>query len=181
LCFCFYAFTCAVCVIYKGYQQIRLGLAVQDCCVSLKQDFFLGFFKFLSTTPLPAYCSSVNQCCSILLQDEINICSIEELFGVSVMERDGDLFQVILNRQSDPPEVISSHRYSFVVCIAQYLFCLRVHLSLKQAPLWSSSSVLDHRSLPPCSNLGVGISEGCFIFDLAALPLWRSLGPFSLP
>ena len=23
----------------------------------------------------------------------------------------------------------------------------------------------------PCSNLGVGISEGCFIFDYASLPL----------
>ena len=23
----------------------------------------------------------------------------------------------------------------------------------------------------PCSNLGVGISEGCFIFDFASLPL----------
>ena len=26
-------------------------------------------------------------------------------------------------------------------------------------PLWSSGSMLDHRSLPVCSNLGVGISE----------------------
>ncbi|KAK2151036.1 hypothetical protein LSH36_378g02051 [Paralvinella palmiformis] len=43
---------------------------------------------------------------AIFIPDEINICSIEELFGVSVMERDGDLFQVILNRQSDPPEVL---------------------------------------------------------------------------
>jgi len=23
----------------------------------------------------------------------------------------------------------------------------------------------------PCSNLGVGISEGCFVFDFASLPL----------
>ena len=40
-----------------------------------------------------------------------------------------------------------------------------------RVPLWSSSSVLDHRSLPPCLNLRVGISEGCFIFDFASLPL----------
>ena len=29
--------------------------------------------------------------------------------------------------------------------------------------------VTDHYH--PCSNLGVGISEGCFIFDFASLPL----------
>jgi len=30
----------------------------------------------------------------------------------------------------------------------------------------------------PCSNLGVGISEGCFVFDFASLPLevaWHQL------
>ena len=37
---------------------------------------------------------------------------------------------------------------------------------------WSSGSVLDHRShYHPCSNLDVGISEGCFILDVASLPL----------
>ena len=36
-----------------------------------------------------------------------------------------------------------------------------------RAPLQSSGSVLDH----PGANLGVGISEGCFFFDLASLPL----------
>jgi len=30
---------------------------------------------------------------------------------------------------------------------------------------------LDHRLLPPSSNLGVGISKACFIFDFASLPL----------
>ena len=38
-------------------------------------------------------------------------------------------------------------------------------------PLWSSDSILDHRSLPPCSNPGVGISEGCFVFHFVSLPL----------
>jgi len=38
-------------------------------------------------------------------------------------------------------------------------------------PPWSSGSVLDYRLLPPCSNLGVGISEGCFVFDFTSLPL----------
>ena len=33
----------------------------------------------------------------------------------------------------------------------------------------SCGSVLNHRS--PCSNLGVGLSEGCFIIDFASLPL----------
>ena len=32
-----------------------------------------------------------------------------------------------------------------------------------------TGSALDHRSLPP--EFSVGISEGCFIFDLASLPL----------
>ena len=41
----------------------------------------------------------------------------------------------------------------------------------QMAPPWSSGSVFDRRSLPPCSNLGVGISEGCFIFDFPSLPL----------
>jgi len=31
--------------------------------------------------------------------------------------------------------------------------------------------VLGHKSLPQCLNLGVGISEGCFIFEFASLPL----------
>ena len=31
--------------------------------------------------------------------------------------------------------------------------------------------MLDHRSLPPCSNLSMGIPEGCFILDFASLPL----------
>ena len=39
------------------------------------------------------------------------------------------------------------------------------------SPPWSSSSVLDHRSLPPCSNPGVDISEGCFILDFAPFSL----------
>ncbi|KAK2147741.1 hypothetical protein LSH36_538g01023 [Paralvinella palmiformis] len=39
------------------------------------------------------------------------------------------------------------------------------------APPWSSGSVLNYRSLPPCSNLGMGISEGCFVFDFTSLPL----------
>jgi len=43
--------------------------------------------------------------------------------------------------------------------------------AFNRVPPCSSGSVLDHRSLPPCSNLGVGISEGCFIFDFASLPL----------
>ena len=30
---------------------------------------------------------------------------------------------------------------------------------------------LDHISLPPSSNLNMGISEGCFIVDFASLPL----------
>ena len=38
-------------------------------------------------------------------------------------------------------------------------------------PPWSSGSVLDHKSLPLCSNIGVGIAEGCFISDFASLPL----------
>ena len=39
-------------------------------------------------------------------------------------------------------------------------------------PPWSNGSVLDQRSLSPVSsNLGVGISEGCFILDFASLPL----------
>jgi len=37
--------------------------------------------------------------------------------------------------------------------------------------LSSSGSALDHRSLLLCSNLGMGISEGCFIFDFTSLPL----------
>jgi len=32
-------------------------------------------------------------------------------------------------------------------------------------------SVLDHRSLPQSLNLGVAISQGCFIFDFISLPL----------
>ena len=40
-----------------------------------------------------------------------------------------------------------------------------------RAPPWSTGSMFDHRSLPPRSNLGVGISEGCFIFDFASSPL----------
>ena len=36
---------------------------------------------------------------------------------------------------------------------------------------WSSGSMLDHRSLPLCSNPGMGISEGCFIFDFTSLSL----------
>jgi len=40
-----------------------------------------------------------------------------------------------------------------------------------RAPPWSSDSMLDHRSLSPCSNLSMGISESCFIFDFASLPL----------
>ena len=36
---------------------------------------------------------------------------------------------------------------------------------------WSSGSVLDHRSLPPVLKSRRGIAEGCFIFDLASLPL----------
>ena len=43
--------------------------------------------------------------------------------------------------------------------------------SFQRAPPWSSSSVLDHRSLPQCSNPIVGISEGFFIFDFTSLPL----------
>ena len=39
------------------------------------------------------------------------------------------------------------------------------------APLWSSGTSWDYRSLPLCSNLGAGISEGCFVFDFASLPL----------
>ena len=42
---------------------------------------------------------------------------------------------------------------------------------LPRVPPWSSGSVLDHRSLPPCSNPGVGISEGCFVFHFVSLPL----------
>ena len=56
--------------------------------------------------------------------------------------------------------------------------CLSISLSaylsipLSRAPLWSSGSMLDHRShYHPCLNLGVGISEGCFIFDFASLSL----------
>ena len=41
-----------------------------------------------------------------------------------------------------------------------------------RAPPWSNGCVLDHSSLPSCSNLGVGISKECFIFDFA-----RSIQP----
>ena len=34
-----------------------------------------------------------------------------------------------------------------------------------------TGSALDHISLPPSSNLGMGISTGCFIFDFTSLPL----------
>ena len=45
-----------------------------------------------------------------------------------------------------------------------------------KAPPWSSGSVLDHSS-----NLGVSISEGCFIFHFASLllevarPIWPTM------
>ena len=40
------------------------------------------------------------------------------------------------------------------------------------APPWSNCSVLDHKDhYHLCSNLGVGIWEGCFIFDFASLPM----------
>jgi len=62
--------------------------------------------------------------------------------------------------------------------ILNLYFMLIENGSSMAAPKWweerlcgLAGSVLDHRLLPPCSNLGGGISEGCFIFDFASLPL----------
>jgi len=43
--------------------------------------------------------------------------------------------------------------------------------TLDRAPPWPSGSVLDHRSLPPVFESGMGISEGCFVFHFVSLPL----------
>ena len=58
-----------------------------------------------------------------------------------------------------------------------YLTCSRQPLiEDNRADICSSDNCLavacwttDHYH--PCSNLGVGISEGCFVFDFASLPL----------
>ena len=39
------------------------------------------------------------------------------------------------------------------------------------APLWSSGSAWTKYHYHPCSKLGVGVSEGCFIFDFVSLSL----------
>jgi len=41
-------------------------------------------------------------------------------------------------------------------------------------------SAFDHRTIPPSSNLGVVISEGCFIFHFASLQL-EVARPIQLP
>jgi len=42
-------------------------------------------------------------------------------------------------------------------------------------------SVVSHSlEMAPCSNLGVGIPEGCFILDFASITL-EVPGPFTLP
>ena len=52
------------------------------------------------------------------------------------------------------------------------LNCLiKFTLRMIGVPPWSSGSVLDHRSLPPCLNPSVGISEGCFVFHFVSLAL----------
>jgi len=57
-----------------------------------------------------------------------------------------------------------------------YSFCLKSgRLRGLAVACWST----DHYH--PCSNLGVGISEGCFVFHFASLPLEARLGPFNLP
>jgi len=68
-------------------------------------------------------------------------------------------------------KLISVHQtdHNHIATIQTKLF----HHECYGAPPWSNSSVLDHRSLPQCSNLGVGISVGYY--------LWRSLSQFSLP
>jgi len=55
---------------------------------------------------------------------------------------------------------------SLVVFILNDVY-IRSIFSIKK--MWSSGSVLDHRH--PCSNPGMGISEGCFVFHFVSLPL----------
>jgi len=67
-------------------------------------------------------------------------------------------------------QCINMHEHITSVCRASYYHLKNIRC-LKGAPLWCSGSMLDHRSLPPCSNSGVGISEGCFVFHFVSLPL----------
>jgi len=52
----------------------------------------------------------------------------------------------------------------FLFCLTKVFF-LSTEASVSSVVCW----ITDYYH--PCSNLGVGISEGCFIIDFASLPL----------
>ena len=90
----------------------------------------------------------------------------------SCLTRDQRLMQLLYLEHEWYDNIINNSNYSSTLCkdltIIGWINGLTLSCHL-------ATSRVQHL------HLGVGMSEGCFIFDFASLQIWRSFGPFSLP